>query len=84
MGSFLVTPSAASRWSCRLYYVLPRELHFTAIADRVTEVFGIRFIDKVWNATLTDQNSTEFRSLASQISKEVSLINRILDIITLF
>jgi len=45
-------------------------------ADSVLEVFGIRFIDEIWNATLRDQNSTEFRSLASKVSKEIEKIYR--------
>ena len=53
-------------------------MNFVATVGGILEVYGIRFINEVWNSTLSDQNSTEFRSLSSKVSKEVSVIDIVL------
>ncbi len=44
-----------------------------ALTDTITENVQLRFVNEVWTDKLNDENSTEFRALASKVSKAVSL-----------
>ena len=47
----------------------------TALTSSVKDEVELRFTNEVWNAKLTDENSTEFRSLAAKVSNAVSFVH---------